>query len=179
LAVALYGLQQPKRRRHEIDDLRGGRRSRICCDALPERDEQGVDELQLPMRLLGVITSDIVEDGSQLPGQCICQDFSSAALQCKHVRSVEIQSRSQTLSDQQIVEAVRERHRVSSDQNVTRYAGDRCDRCANSSGADRYRSRRAFQRQSLVASNTISISATTAKPSSSLPTLRAIGSKPG
>jgi len=83
-------------------------------EPLAQHDQQLVDQFELSLRFVGVVTRNIVKDGRELTSDDVGQEFGGAALERQHVRTggVDGGERSgQALSQQQVVEAVGQCHR--------------------------------------------------------------------
>ena len=76
---------------------------------MAQRHQQFVDQFELPLGLFRTLASDIVEDGRELTGDDIGQEFRSAALERQHVRAAKVNGRdrsSQAFGEQQVIETI-------------------------------------------------------------------------
>ena len=126
LAITLHGTQHTQWMRYQVDNFGG---TAFCARAfcrgepVPKHHQQLVDQLELPPGSVGVITGNFLQDRAELARDDIDQKLGRSALERQHLGAARVEGgerSSQALGEQQIVETVRQRHRVSGLQPIDR-----------------------------------------------------------
>ena len=100
----------------QVDDLsRSARRTRAVAGRkpVPQRDQNLVDQFELPPGPLGIVAGDVVQDRAKLAGDGINQPCGHATVQRPHFRAAGLEGfdgSCQAFSEQQVVETVGKCH---------------------------------------------------------------------
>ena len=128
LPIATYGTQHTQGRRNEIDHLCRAALG-ICSvagrQAAPKLYQQTVDQFELPLGPVGPVAGDVIQDRAHLAGDGIHQQFGHPTVERPHFCAALLEGcegSGQAISEQQVVETVRERHGVSLLQSLGRAA---------------------------------------------------------
>lgn len=83
---------------------------------MAQQGQQCIHELDLAKGKVRSFSADVLQRADELPGQNVQQQLKLFAVECGQIGTLQVQAREHLLGQQQVVQAVRKRHRATSPQ---------------------------------------------------------------